>query len=502
MFGILFFAPSAHATSLELYSTPLFGDSGLASYYRMEGNATDAKGSNNGSDPNVTFASSSGMFGEYGIFDGSSSYTGMGNVFDNDGTGMFSISAWVKTSAGGATVYSIASKQIMTYPYTGWQFGLNIKDATTGNAGKLGFQIYDGATGVAIQSAGTYNDGNWHFVVATYNGTKTVSGIKLYVDGMLLTGITSYLQSSMSGSSSNSADFQVGSRNGAQQIWNGDLDDVAMWMGVLNVGEIIALYDGTPYFSSSNQYKSDATTTIGEGGATTENMVTFGANIYSIATSTVKLEVEVQPSGADFTDTATSTSGLVTSGSIATTSYALPPKESSDGDYHWQARAVDADGNYSPWQPFISSASTTVNFTINTVPLYTQKASPYPNPTDSAIWASSTYDNATPGTQCPSTGGGSASSTIAACGCAITSVVMDLRYFGVTTNVSGTDVNPVTLNDWLIADDNYDSEGDIIRWDDFPLYAEQSGQFTVSSTIIEESGSPATLSSTTQAYIY
>jgi hypothetical protein len=92
-----------------------------------------------------------------------------------------------------------------------------------------GFRFYDGSTGVAIQSSGTYNDGTWHFVVATYDGSKNVSGIALYVDGEPLTGTTSYLQSSMSGSSSNSAHFQVGSRNGAQQVWNGSLNDEAFF---------------------------------------------------------------------------------------------------------------------------------------------------------------------------------------------------------------------------------------------------------------------------------
>jgi hypothetical protein len=139
---IIFCSHSAHAaSSLEMYSTPLFSDSNLASYYRFEGNSNDAKGSNNGSDTSISYGSSYGEFGQGASFNGGSSEMDMGNVFDETGTSPFSISTWIKTSAGGANVYSIASRQIMTYPYTGWQFGLDIKDMTMSNAGKLGFQI-------------------------------------------------------------------------------------------------------------------------------------------------------------------------------------------------------------------------------------------------------------------------------------------------------------------------------------------------------------------------
>lgn len=250
--GTLCLIPHAHAAALEVYSTPLFNDANLASYYRMEGNSNDGKGSANGSDTSITYGSSYGTFGQGASLNGGSSEMDMGNVFDETGASPFSISAWVKTNAGGANVYSIASRQIMTYPYTGWQFGLNIKDSTSGNAGKLGFQIYDGSTGVALQSAGTYNDNAWHFVAATYDGSKNVSGITLYVDGVPLTGTTSYLQSSMAGSSSNAAHFQVGSRNNANQVWNGSLDDAAVFTRVLSPAEIQILYQGSFYAPIKN----------------------------------------------------------------------------------------------------------------------------------------------------------------------------------------------------------------------------------------------------------
>lgn len=60
------------------------------------------------------------------------------------------------------------------------------------------------------------------------------------------------------------------------------------------------------------------------------------------------------------------------------------------------------------------------------VPLYKQCASP---------WGTDIYDHIT--------------STICRKGCALTSAVMVLRYYGVTTGADGKEVNPRNLNEWL-----------------------------------------------------
>ncbi|MBI4654017.1 MAG: C39 family peptidase [Nitrospirae bacterium] len=61
------------------------------------------------------------------------------------------------------------------------------------------------------------------------------------------------------------------------------------------------------------------------------------------------------------------------------------------------------------------------------MPLYKQCASP---------WGADIYDHTT--------------STICKKGCALTSAVMVLQYYGVTTGIDGKEVNQGNLNDWLI----------------------------------------------------
>jgi triacylglycerol esterase/lipase EstA (alpha/beta hydrolase family) len=113
---------------------------------------------------------------------------------------------------------------------------------------------------------------------------------------------------------------------------------------------IVSIASGT-----LEQYKSDASSTIGAGGSTTETTVVFGGNLQSTGTSTLRLEVEVEPATTTFTGVATVSSTLVTPGSSTTatiTGLAL-------GAYHWQARAVDQYDASSSWQLFGANATGT-----------------------------------------------------------------------------------------------------------------------------------------------
>ena len=111
------------------------------------------------------------------------------------------------------------------------------------------------------------------------------------------------------------------------------------------------------------QFQSDGATAIAESGTTPENTVTFGAELASTGTSTVQLQVEVEPSSTPFTDTQNAASVFVPPGTFAyATSSVL-----ADGAYHWQVRVMDAGNNTSTWQVFNSGAANT-DFVVSAVP--------------------------------------------------------------------------------------------------------------------------------------
>ncbi len=123
----------------------------------------------------------------------------------------------------------------------------------------------------------------------------------------------------------------------------------ALWHGGLGAEVCTTAGCGTTNIISSTlkQYLSDTVTVLNEGSSTMENTVAFGGNMQT-ATGTVQLEVEVQQAGTSFTDVGNVTSTFVASGTtaIATKQFDM------NRPYHWQARAKDSQGLYSPWQQF------------------------------------------------------------------------------------------------------------------------------------------------------
>ena len=204
-----------------------------------------------------------------------------------------------------------------------------------------------------------------------------------------------------------------------------------------------------PTLSDLGQFKSDGVIAIQESGTTTESTIVFKAVVSSPTNEQVKLQVELKPSSQLFDGTNLIESAFIPSGSEATTT-----KENLiDGRYHWRGRAVDISGNTSNWQEF--GVAGNVDFEVKPVPLYTQRISPHPSETETAEWALTDYAEGTAGNyEC--------GSTVADCGCAITSAVMLLRYYGITKGADGRDVTPGNINAWLKAHQGY-IEGNI-KW--------------------------------------
>jgi hypothetical protein len=125
----------------ELFSTTLFADANLKSYYRLTGNSNDAKGSNNGTDTSVSYGATFGKYGQGASFNGSTSKITMSApmVVSNN----FSLCGWVYINTfaqagtfwgiggtgsnlgyfccvGGATTDSAGSHLVINFPGVGW----------------------------------------------------------------------------------------------------------------------------------------------------------------------------------------------------------------------------------------------------------------------------------------------------------------------------------------------------------------------------------------------
>ncbi len=93
---------------------------------------------------------------------------------------------------------------------------------------------------------------------------------------------------------------------------------------------------------------------------------------------------------------------------------------------------------------------------IDPVPLVTQVVSPYPSIAETSVWAPALYAGGRASTV------GSCGLTIAQCGCAVSSLSMLGKYYGINTGYNGTNVSPLNMNDWLLANGGYTDKGSIL----------------------------------------
>jgi hypothetical protein len=175
-------------------------------------------------------------------FNGASHYVNYGNVLDKTGAAAFTIGAWFNTTYAGANPQTIVSKEAITAPYTGYQFGFNVYTATLADAGKLGLYLVVSLADLMNRVTTTaWNDGKWHYGVVTYDGSKNRTGILLYVDGVLQP-MTSGDSATLSGSLSNGTNFEIAARNGVNQPFSGSLDEVRIYSRALSAADVLELY--------------------------------------------------------------------------------------------------------------------------------------------------------------------------------------------------------------------------------------------------------------------
>lgn len=219
----------------ELYTTSLYNDANLVSYWRLEGNSTDSKGSNSGTDTNVTYSAANGKFGQ------GAGFAGNGKIVKTSPTGVsvntFSVSAWIKTAngSGGGDVFT---NYYRTGDNNGYRCGI---DPTNGYPL---FVAYKNATpSYKISSAAVdVRDGNWHHIVWVKSGTTYLD---IYVDGVRRENDTSDLYDA----AFSNVELVIGNRNGDDIPFTGAIDDVAFFNDALTGTEVSKLYSGD--FSAS-----------------------------------------------------------------------------------------------------------------------------------------------------------------------------------------------------------------------------------------------------------
>ena len=216
-------------------------------YWKLEGNLNDsAQGHNNGTNTNLSspigFTLPGGgapidPTGEAGVFNSSKvqAITVPGGAFNFGISQAFTLMAWVRTANQGLSPMTILAR--VDGNQNGYALVINNGPATAPQGGgRLALLLDSGGAFSQVQSNVPVNDGAWHFVVATNDGSGSLSNTQLYVDGAKV----STTVGAAIGPIFTTTDFTIGGMSAgvSSSPFEGLLDEVAVFGYALTQDQI------------------------------------------------------------------------------------------------------------------------------------------------------------------------------------------------------------------------------------------------------------------------
>ncbi len=179
------------------------------------------------------------------VLDGVDDLVSMGNVLNmaNDGTDAYSISAWIKTTST-TSFQVIVAKQNSGSPFNGFNFYITNGTRLNFSLGTVPSAYINGRT----NTISSLNNGSWHHVVLTYDGSQDVSGFSIYVDEVSYPVVS--VVNTTPNDVSNTQDFLIGARGtiGSPALFFvGGIDEVSYFNSELSQSNVTSIYNsGVP----------------------------------------------------------------------------------------------------------------------------------------------------------------------------------------------------------------------------------------------------------------
>ncbi|MDP1579159.1 MAG: choice-of-anchor D domain-containing protein [Candidatus Didemnitutus sp.] len=168
---------------------------------------------------------------------------------DFDTTSAFTISAWMKVPPGSQQDSAIVGKMhqyTSAEPnHTGYELHYFCGGTAPGFASRIIIWLIKQyrASHIEVCSTIPINDGAWHQVAFTYDGSGRASGVKIYVDGELDPAPIVAADTLGTNSIRNTVSFNIGARDdGSYHGFTGAIDEVQVYDHVLTATEMRTLY--------------------------------------------------------------------------------------------------------------------------------------------------------------------------------------------------------------------------------------------------------------------
>lgn len=176
----------------------------------------------------------SGQFGGGIDFGGANKYVDFGDIWDAERSTPFTISSWIYLTSYASHSF-LMSDLAGGAPYRGTDI------AILASSGYVRFfmQTSDD-TQVFVDTTSAIPLNRWVHFTATYDGSSTVGGLKVYFDSVEASTTTS--GTILTGSLQVANSLWVGRRNGTSTYFNGMIDEMAIWKRKLHAAEIQQLY--------------------------------------------------------------------------------------------------------------------------------------------------------------------------------------------------------------------------------------------------------------------
>lgn len=310
-----------------------------------------------------------------------------------------------------------------------------------------------------IPYAGNFQSGEWYFIVWVFDASE--GQLEAFVDGKSI-GIVGGLRNAVNDSEAN---FKVsGWQDGFGGYYDGLIDELGIWNKTLSSNEILSLYsngNGIDYTSIS-----DKTGLVSYWSFEIEPVEKSYEDLVGELLEKVETEVAEKPLYQSY---------------IAHVKNLLPFHEKFNleaarnqikvllGKFSRDVEKSDLEASLGE---DLIDLGTQIDEALKEemsqsqgVPLMTQIASPYSPGSDDwehdPLGSGATY-------RC--------GNTIGQCGCAITSLAMVGRGFGVLTGIDGAEVNPRNFNNWLRENDGYDANDDLNWLTALEYFADSAGE--------------------------
>ena len=203
---------------------------GLVSHWKLDGNATDSAGGNNGTIYGATPAT--GQIDGALEFDGTNDYVNLGNPASLNFSGAITISAWIKPDViNGVNI----NRNIVAHGYqsAGIDKEVYLRIANDGQY-EIGSYVQGGGTGRATYTIPSEDQGNWVHLVGLYNGSTWL----LYRNGTQVGSANN-----ATGAIAVDENWAIGARGtGTERFFDGSIDDVRIYNRALSSEEVVQLY--------------------------------------------------------------------------------------------------------------------------------------------------------------------------------------------------------------------------------------------------------------------